>query len=288
MHLFNILKSNIYDPEYYRSLLTRPFSYTFKYFLALIASIALLYTVILSFVFIPQFIPAAKAVISSVENLYPADLVVTVKDGVVTTNSDKPIIIPIPEGDKVLSLANQAGFANLVVIDPASSSTLEDYRRYKTAVLLTRDAVITTEQKGKITIQPLEKGMTATIDKAKIDKFAGFAGKMLSILSPLIVLFAFVGIFLFGLALLVPMFIYALVLWLLFAIFKQKIGYWKSYQIGLHAATLPIILRALLVPIAPDLAFLPFFTLALIVLVVVFNLMSNPQAEGEVANINQA
>ena len=93
--LQNIGKS-IYSPEFYKELLGLPFSFSLKYFYSLAVVLAVALAVIFSFKIIPAAQPFLQSIGPQVLNYYPDELVITIKNGDVSTNVAEPYLLPLP------------------------------------------------------------------------------------------------------------------------------------------------------------------------------------------------
>lgn len=104
-NFFNQIRSSVYDKVFYRELENQSFSFTFKYLLKLAATISLFSTIIM-FSFLYAFQIKMLSVTNSpdtgslltnyVENYFADDLLITFKDGKLSTNKETPTVFPIP------------------------------------------------------------------------------------------------------------------------------------------------------------------------------------------------
>ncbi len=266
MLLLSNLKNSIYGPDFYASLIHKKAGSSFKYFFGFILVLSLLATI--GFVFFRIPTPTTTRMtpyVDKLEAMYPADLVVTIKNGQASTNSATPTVIDFPS-----SLLTDKSPQHLLVIDTSKTASVELFQTYKTAVLLTRDAVIAMKQKGDISMYPLSKTPDITIDKALISKGIAKVKSFLPYVLPIIFVAMFIAFFIGNIFALVGLLITALLIWPLARLLKVRIGYGKAYQIGLHAATLAMILDETLFLAVPKLQF-PFAFTIITLLVVTVN-----------------
>ncbi len=283
MKLLENIKSSIYSPSYYKEILNKPFSYSFRYFLSLMGLVALVATIVFSVSVLPEINKFINEISPKVMDYYPDNLEVTVKSGKVSTNVAEPYFIKLPAEFK--NSDQGAGIEppiekmdNLLVIDTASPITLDLFRNYKTFVLLSRDSVAY-DDNGAMKIQPLDQEINGVVTKAKVsaalDKVMPYLKILPAILAPIMFIFVFFGFIVGNLIYLV---FGAFVIWLAVKAMKREFTYGKSYQIGLHAITLGVILEATIFTIYPNFEFPLLFTILMLAIVIV-NLKSSADAE---------
>jgi hypothetical protein len=94
MKIFKTIGKNIYDPLYYRVVRAETTGASLKYYYKLVLILALVLTILFSVVIIPAIIVFTNLVKTDGPNWYPADLVVTIKEGKVSTNVAEPYVVP--------------------------------------------------------------------------------------------------------------------------------------------------------------------------------------------------
>ena len=105
-----------------------------------------------------------------------------------------------------------------------------------------------------------------TIDKARVAAFVGKMAPLAKFVGPLVVLMTLVGIFIFSNFKLLYFLIAALLVWAIVSIKKLDLGYKKSYQIAMHAATLPMLLTIFTgLGVLPSVRFIPTILLLVVV-----------------------
>lgn len=240
MNFLKKVKSSVYDPIYYSEILNMNFGGSLKYFFKLSLLLALVGAVYLSFVSIPKVNSFISTFGDKVVSAYPAELEVRLKDGLVSTNVVEPYIIPLPK-DEFNSDYNKSNYENLIVIDTKSDLSLDKFNAYNTVVLLTKNAVITRD-KGKITITELKGTSDLTINRDKLVYWVGKVTPFVKKLPYIIPVLVFTGLFLYFAFSLFYLLFVALLVFIIGKIRKLGLSYKKSYQISLHAITLPLIL----------------------------------------------
>lgn len=240
MNFLKKVKSSVYDPIYYSEILNMNFGGSLKYFFKLSLLLALVGAIYLSFVSIPKVNSFISTFGDRVVEAYPAELEVRLKDGLVSTNVVEPYIIPLPK-DEFNADYNKSNYENLIVIDTKSDLSLDKFNAYNTVVLLTKNAVLTRD-KGKITITELKGTSDLTINRDKLVYWVGKVTPFVKKLPYIIPVLVFTGLFLYFAFSLFYLLFVALLVFIIGKIRKLGLSYKKSYQISLHAITLPLIL----------------------------------------------
>jgi hypothetical protein len=219
---------SVYSPEFYRGLLEKPFSESLKYFIYLCLLLAFVSTIWVSVDAIPAFKNFSETTLNSVTTSFPDDLVITIKDGKVASNRPGPIFInPIK---------------NFFVLDTENDFTLERYKSYNAAFWLTKEGIVARDRSGKIQIVSLDKVADMRIDKAfvtgTVQKFQPYVSAIAAFLPVLI----FIGMFFYFILTLFNLLFGSFIVWIIAKWKNIDIGYKKSYQIALHAVTLPLVI----------------------------------------------
>lgn len=263
---FSTIRKSIYDPEFYRSLTARPFSYSVKYYLRFVLFTAVVSTIILSVILIPlarHFIAKVPTLLS---DMYPDELVLTMTSGVLSTNVSEPFFIdpPIEFADALRS----EGYHHLVVIDTGSEITPDRFQFYETLVLLSARHIAAVD-KGEMRVTAFDPTKSFTVDEGAIDRIIGIFEKYRVWIIPVLVVLLFLGMIFIHILNLFSLLLWALLI-MLFGRLKGE-GNWSygdSYRIGLHALTLPVLLDVTLISFGPGLGGVPFLSTIIILLVV--------------------
>lgn len=247
MKIFKEIKSNIYDVEYYKEIPNKPFSKSLKYLfkLSLLAGLASL--IIIGFMSkdMPKMI---RSEVVNMVNQYPEDLVVTFEDGFASTNKEEPFMIPIQESNKELVQSKDGtDYSNLLVIDTKNEFSLQKLKEYDTFALLTKENIIFSEGSGgEVRIFPLSDMDDLEITKAWLlentSKVLKAMPVIIAIIAPIVYIMLTVSHFSF--TLLVNLF-FALFIWVMSKVKNAGLNYKKSYQFGIHASTIYVILSVL-------------------------------------------
>lgn len=241
---FTRIGESIYSKEFYKKLQTTPFRYSLKYYLGFVLCLSVVSAIGFATVVSPLIQKGFKnAVIQNDLPMYPDGLVVTIKGGTATSNQLTPVLVPYtPSNDT--DRQNYSDIKNILVVDTASSASLEKFREYHTMVLLANDALVVYSgtRSAEIRVYPLSTFPDTVISKEKIKEVILMIGNYLWVLWPLLLVAGFFVGIIVGFSKLVTFFLYALLVWGLLSIMKVKANYKKSYQYVLHAATLPTLL----------------------------------------------
>lgn len=277
MQFLNNVKSSIYNPAYYAEILNKPFSYSLRYFLSLAALLSLIATIVFSFNNLPEMNKVISGIDANVLKYYPDNLEVTVKNGIVSTNVPEPYFIKTPAefGSEFKGSNNQSTrtspdlskIENLVVIDTVSPLTIDLFKSYKTFALISRDSVAYYDNNA-VKIQSLDQEVNGVVTKAKVSEVLAMVMPFIKILPlalvPVVLIFSFIG-FIFGN--MIYLIFGAFVIWVFAQITKKSWSYGKSYQIGLHAITLGVILEATVFYFYPSWEFPLLFTILALAIV---------------------
>lgn len=245
MKFFSDVKNSIYNPDYYQSLITSPFLKSLKYFLVLTLCLALLTAGCLSFSLIPNLKLGIDQLKSGLLQSYPDNLEIYIKKGTVSTNVKEPYFIKMPAGSGLEK--KNPGYENVLVIDTINDFSLEQFKNYKTFCWLSRESVSCYNNNGSIKITNLATMPDFSFSKSTITNFIQKVSPFLSFIYPALIILLFVAIFMgYVLGYIIYLLFAAFLIWLVAKLRKVKIGYKKSYQLGLHLLTLPLLINVII------------------------------------------
>lgn len=247
--------------KYYQDVVKTKFSFSFKYFWTFSLFLGLIISIPLNFTVIPavnQFVNRAQ---TRLPNLYPQDLVITIKDGQVSTNVAEPLRFPIPYElftDTPPAISDQKQ-QYLITID--TNAQVENYKSSQSLIFITRDNLVITEDlDGSYRLFPISDIDDITIDKPQIDSLVNLLLPWFKYLPWLLGIIIFLVFIIFlPLLRLISLVFLSLILLVGANLLKLNLNYKKIYQIGLHSLTLPTLIQVgiaafgLVIPI-------PFFT----------------------------
>jgi hypothetical protein len=239
---FENIKKSIYNPAYYQELRNKPFLFSFKYYLLFSLCLAIILTIPTSMKAIPKMKEGIKFASSTLVEKYPEELEIKIKDGKASTNVAEPYFVKTPKeiSDSIEKEQKNSKFENLLVIDTKSGTDLNKFVEYKTILLLT-DKNIVFYNDGKITAQPLDKMGEITINRTEINSFLKKINPFFNAFVSLFPALIFLALLVWLATFYVYLFFGGLLILIVAKIAKVDIGYWKSYQMGVHLMTLPIL-----------------------------------------------
>ena len=244
MNFLQSVQSSVYNPEFYSELVEKPFSYSLYYFFSLVLILAFIGTGILGTSLIPSLHSITENIDQKILATYPQNLIITIKDGIVSTNVQEPYSIVVPQ--ELTSSKNfPQDIQNLIVIDTHAPFTLEAIKKHKTVALLTKDALIYRDENGAFKIKPVKEIPDTVISKATIQRYIEKARPFIKFIAPISVLMIFLGLIIFFSANLLYLVFGAGLIWIISKFKRAMLSYKKAYQIGLHAITLIMAAQAL-------------------------------------------
>lgn len=217
--------------------------------LCFLSSIALSFAILIA-------LPHVRAAVASLKEvaptLYPAELVVTIKDGNVSTNVREPYAIELPPKWRELASKEETGAApHLLVIDTRARA--EDFPKKNTFILLTKQSIVIPDENDTVKFYSLKDVGNITITKQLYTKVISNVLPYLDLLPTI----ATVGIgciilflpFLFAGVTLLGYLLYLLVavgiLWIIAIVIKAPRTYGDLYWLSMYGLTLPICYRLL-------------------------------------------
>jgi len=268
----NIVKS-VYNPTFYKELETRSTWASVRYYLGLSVIIAVILgasTAALLSPLVVAFLGQAKPVVL---DIYPKDLVITIKSGSAASNVSEPYFIKMP--DKMKQFFGATSTINLAVIDTREKADQSKFASFNTLSLVAKDGVMLLKGENGVagtTFQPYTSDFVMKHDVYVdfVNKVAGFGDKL-----PIVMLVSLiVGFFLWGVVRMLYLLLAALLVYLMFKARKMPVAYGQSYRIALHAATVPILVNLILAffTFNPSiLSTMPFLFTIILLAVVWFN-----------------
>lgn len=272
MNIFLKIKNSVYGPKYYDEVVTKPFSYSLKYYVCFGLLFALAFAIVVTVKFIPteSFIFTQS---SKISDYFPQNLSINIKNGEASTNVAQPYFLKLPSGLKIDKSTHpeMANLENLLVIDTKDKFDVDTFNSYKTFLLLTSDSIVYLNNNGQITINSLKSAKDVTLNRDSavnlVDKFK----PLLYFIYPLVFVGSYIVGFVAVLATLICLLIEALLIWLVAKIKGLKLGYIKSFQLGMHLMTSAIIITSL-IDIIPVKFTIPFLFTILIIIFALLNL----------------
>ena len=264
MNFLRKIKDSVYNPDFYSDLLkNNDKKLALRYFFKLSCFLALIMTIWFLIAFYPKFTSfTSKENIQTLISTYPEKLELVIKKGELSTNLEKePYFI---KGNADLNTSKNK--TNFLVIDTKNEITLETFKKYDTLILLSKNTVMSQDNNYKITIQELKNFPDITLNKEKINNWAGVIQPKIKYLLIIFIPLLFIAFFLSQLAHLIYLIFGALIIWGIIKLKSQNIGYKNSYKIGLYAISTASILSVIAFITSTRLPFL-FYSLVLAIVV---------------------
>lgn len=246
MNIFKEIKSSVLDKEYYQSIISeRSFRSSLRYLSKLLLLISLV-TVLAFIVKMPSISSLIKENVSKIVTNYPEDLTITFKDGIASINKPEPYSMRLPE-DWIDSQDTKSGkIENLLVINTKEPFTTDAFFKYSTVALITKNELILIKDKSSLQVTPISKigeiDITKNLLLEKETKLLDILPIFYFIVPPGVFALSFIGIFIGTIFMLL---IYSIIVWIIARFKKVNLSYKKSYQVGIHVATLLIFLELL-------------------------------------------
>lgn len=240
MNFIKTIQNSIYSREFYKTIPQKTLWQTIKYFLLLI----LLLTVISLVSLFQNLVIETPTLIENLAkdtlSCFPKDLEIKISKGEATTNVEEPYFIQNC-GSALREITNTN---TLAVIDTKTPFSQSKFDEYNAQVWLTKDAIITKDGNDRTRLYSL-KGVDFTLNKETLNTIYNKFSPYLKFIGPVLLILAFLGIFIFHLFILLQLLLTASLIYLLGKIFKHDLNFSSSYKIGLFAATLGLILDTL-------------------------------------------
>lgn len=270
MKFLQTIKDSIYNPHFFAGLQHNRVRESVGYYYKLI--------VILSVLSVIPFIPVintllSKNVFDALAHQYPPDLVVTVTDGSVTTNQKEPYTITYTQDNKSV---------NALVIDTKTPFSPNQFDEYSTSLIIKKNFIVLKDATSQIKMYPLTQIKNLIVNSNNVQQWLEALRGTLKTLIPIFIITVYIGYIIAYSLKLVYLFLAALLVMLITYLAKHPRSYMKSYQIAIHASTLPI-----LVLVGLDLLRVraPFFTFTiLLVIMVIINVVNMRHTSSESTN----
>lgn len=231
-HVFS--NSLLPQAPYYKKILKTPLSFSLKYFLFLVFVVNLFFVLFYIIRSGPREIYYIKNSFSETLSKFPNDLMIYVNSGVLQTNRDRPYFM-------WLDLHNKKKL--LLVVD--QSAMPEKINQYKASLLLTSRYFVFNKNKFNNTMQVIPYGSSSlSFGKETINQLNSWLNKYFSwlVFSSIVFSVFLFPVLVFGKSL-IYLFILSLLNFVIFKFFYKKSTVIKTFQISLHATTLPFIIQ---------------------------------------------
>lgn len=268
------LRRSVSDPAYYADVLKAPLSFSYKFFFFFCLLFGLISAITVSAAAVPTINQISAKIKDKAATLYPENLEISLKDKKLAINQPSPYFIPFSFKEWFSEDLPDTSFTNLLVIDTASTNPTKDIKEYQTMALLTADSIAFRGERNEVRVMSWDEAQVdnATFNyqtyRSILDKITPFLKYLSGIAAGFILLFFMIF---FPVSKLVHLAVFSLIAMLVSKLMKPKLTYKQTFQIGLHAFTLPTLATEILrvftyktpVPFLYSLIFLVYFLLIL-------------------------
>lgn len=270
MKVVNFLKTiqdSIYSPQFYSTVLTKSFRKSLGYFFLLILLLTTIRGVILINPFLVEAPKQLQKFTAEVINCYPKDLEVKIINGQVSINSGGPYFLSSCEG------LGQG--QNLAVIDTKTPFSSTKFDEYRVAIWVTKTDVVYKRNQFETRSYSLAQVKDFKLNKDSLKSFSNLLTPWIKFVGPVLLILAFLGIYLSYNFRLIHLLTIAALTFLLGKILKQNISFGQGYKVGLYAITLGLIVDLVVDSTArwTHLSGFPFMVTILTLAVVLVNLL---------------
>lgn len=242
---FEIFKKSLSDVSLYREASEAPFKVGIRYYIKAIFLLSLFAIVAFGVFSVPQGVRFMKEEASLlVQERYPADLVVSFKNGEASTNSASPSLIP-GEKKTLKTLFNDDSIENILVIDTGREYDRSVFDNYHTFALLTKHDLVMRGAEERVTIQPLRGIPEMTITSESLVNFIEKLNNSLALFVVLSLVIVFALLFVGYLVYLVPLALFALIPFFLAWIKNIPLTYRGAYKMSVYAVVPGLALKTL-------------------------------------------
>lgn len=272
---FITLRESIWSPKFYEVMGSRTSREGIRYFLSLMFFASFIIIVVGSIFVVPAAVFGTNMISRLVSEHYPADLTITLRNGIASTTPLKVYKLPISGeiwSPSEISRLSSFGISNILVIDTESKfENISQFNNAKAFALLNKDSIALRAENG-FEVKSLEKIPDITITKSFIQNILYRLTSLLKYMLPLLIVLGFIGMFIFSsMMYIVLAAIAALLMWALNGLTKRTGGYKEFFVTALYATTLPVLIDLALLLLGRPNSFHSLTVILIIVLVWVFN-----------------
>ena len=265
------IQKSIYGPDYYREILDRPASFSWKYYGSFAMMLALIMTILYSIPIVPAVSNTLHDFPKNFSAYYPEELEVRIVNGHATTTAPEPYYLSLPQMFKS-TMASDTDITSLGVIDTKSPPLLETFRGYHAFFWISANAIVLRDQDGGIRVNPFDTTLNYTVNKQGLMGIVGRIEPYFKFVAPMLVAAIFIAMLIAFAINLIYLAFSALFVWAMVRIMKRSWSYGTTFRVCLHATTLPLLMSVVLSLVNLDAGSLPFFSTILLLGVVYVNI----------------
>jgi len=262
---FYSFKNSILSTEYYKDIIKANVNFSIKYFVILSFFASVITVAYMSVTLVPKIMSEIKFFYQEAENIYPDDLTIEFKDGSWTANKEEPIFIKSPNLPAETDIPS-----NLVVFD--KNGTIDKMGEYDTLAIVNSENILYGQDAELISSQSLKNIPNGTLNKEAVKSKIASLGKFLNFLPWILPIFLLIPMFLFGFlgGSLFNILLAGIALYIALLLNKRRIDFKSAFQISVHSATVPVLIRVLLTPFPEFNNYIPGWFLAMTIGIALF------------------
>ncbi len=233
---------------------------------------SIIFAVSISVLVLPKVPGFVSTFESKASSLYPKGLVVKIQNGLVSTNVKEPYSI-----DSLNQLNVTKGYSHFITIDTNASPS--DIKADNTAVLVTKDSVVTIDSTNSYKVYQIDPKTNLTIDQNSYNKLLSQISPYLKYIEPgligLVIVSVLIGPLLGAALSLIGQLIYLLIFTAIFFVvvklMKKNLSFKKLLQLSIHGSTLPILLGFIVSSIGIQMPFMLGSAILFVFMILVVN-----------------
>ncbi|MDQ5981486.1 MAG: hypothetical protein QG570_235 [Patescibacteria group bacterium] len=192
MKFLNQIQNSIYNRDFYKSLLAKPFWYSFKYYLKLSLLLSIVITIVFTIFAVPDLLRGLWKIDTEVLNIYPDDLVVTISEGRASINQTEPYVVPLPRHLIPKEIEEFDNYQNLLVIDTKVGASIEQsLESTSTMAFLSETQIAYKDIDGRIYTDSIAPFTNMTISEGELRNVIEHVRPWYKVLAPLSVVLVF-------------------------------------------------------------------------------------------------
>lgn len=226
--------NSIHSPEFYSKIDKRSFKQGFGYFFLLILLFSAITIISIIKPILIETPIGIRGFSENIVNCFPKDLELKIENGQATSSAQEPYFISCNSAQPIL------------VIDTKTPYSSAKFDELKVATWITKDAIIYKNNGTENRTYKLKDVKDFKVNKEIIESYKNKYEPYLKYVGPILLVLAFLGIYLAYIFRLIHLIILALLIWLLGKIFNQDINYKLGYKISLQAITLGLFVELII------------------------------------------
>lgn len=243
MKFLQTIKNSIYSPEFYSKISKTSFWSALGYFLLLSLILTSLRSINPIKTFLNNGQKAVYETINKASNFYPQNLTINIKNGIVTSNVKEPYFITFKQEKSSKDIRD---LVNLLVIDTKTNFSAKQFNNYEALAWLGKDSIFIKTNNNQTRAIDLSQITSLTIDHNLIQSILLKFAPIFKLISPFVITFIFLGIYLLYSARLVYFLFLALLVLVLAKLFKKELTYSNAYKMAIYGSTLGLLVSLLI------------------------------------------